>query len=78
MKKNNENKNVNDKSKDEDEICVKDKLELLTLILPSFVSITKYAEYKVNIRKINEKVKILKFIKDSLMIFSIEIYLMKI
>ena len=46
--------------------------------MSSYVSITKYAEYKVNIRKINEKVKILKFINDSLMIFSIEIYLMKI
>ena len=66
-KKNNENKNVNDKSKDD--IYVKDKLEVLTLILPSYISIIKYVEYKANIRKINEKIEIFKFIKYLLMIF---------
>ena len=44
-KKNNENKNVNDKSKDD--IYVNDKLELLTLVLPSYVSIIKYANIKL-------------------------------
>ena len=48
---------------------VKDKLELITLIIANYNPATKYAEYKASIEKINKKVENLKFIKDSLMIF---------
>ena len=47
----------------------RDKLKLMTLILANYDPITKYAEYKSKIQKINEKVEKLKFTKDSLMIF---------
>jgi len=67
--KKDEKNNTNDKTKDEDDEYVKDKLELLTLIIANYDPTTKYAEYKANITKINEKVESLKFIKDSLMIF---------
>ena len=68
--KKSEKKNDNDESGK----YVKDKLELITLILANYDPNTKYAEYKSNIEKINEKVKILKFIKDSLMIFHRNLY----
>jgi hypothetical protein len=64
--KNNENNNTN---KDEEDEYVKEKLELLTLILSNYDPTTKYADYMASIKKINEKVESLKFIKDSLMIF---------
>jgi len=64
--KKDEKKNMNE---DEDDEYVKEKLELLTLILANYNPLTKYAEYKETIKKINEKVETLKFIKDSLMIF---------
>jgi len=64
--KNNKNNNTN---KDEEEGYVKEKLELLTLILSNYDPTTKYADYMASIKKINEKVESLKFIKDSLMIF---------
>jgi len=69
--KKSEKKNDND---DESGKYVRDKLELITLILANYDPNTKYAEYKSNIEKINEKVKILKFIKDSLMIFHRNLY----
>ena len=61
-------------SDDESGKYVRDKLELITLILANYDPNTKYAEYKSNIEKINEKVEILKFIKDSLMIFHRNLY----
>ena len=53
---------------------VKDKLDLISLIMTNYNPITKYADYKRNIVDINEKVEKLKFIKDSLMIFHRNLY----
>jgi len=54
---------------------VKDKLQLITLIIENYDPIAKYAEYKKNIEYINEQIKELKFIKDSLMIYHRNIYI---
>ena len=54
---------------------VKDKLQLITLIIEKYDPIAKYAEYKKNIEYINEQEKKLKFIKDSLMIYHRNIYI---
>ena len=54
---------------------VKDKLLLITLIIENYDPIAKYAEYKKNIEYINEQIKKLKFIKDSLMIYHRNIYI---
>ena len=67
-------KDENDKLKEENEPYVRDKLELLTLIITNYDPTIKYAEYKSNTEKINEKVEKLKFIKDSLMIFHRNLY----
>ena len=64
--KEDENNNTN---KVEENEYVKEKLELLTLIVSTYSPKTKYADYKSTIEKINENVELLKFIKDSLMIF---------
>lgn len=55
-KKNEKNKNENDKQKEENDPYVRDKLELLTLIISDYDPTIKYAEYKSSIEKINEKV----------------------
>jgi len=52
VKKDNENNNTN---KDEEDNYVKEKLELLTLILKNYDPTTKYADYMASIKKINEK-----------------------
>ena len=54
---------------------VKEKLGLITLIIKEYVPITKYAEYKKIIDKINEKVEKLNNIKDSLIIFHKNLYI---
>ena len=68
-KKDNENKDTNDESKEIDDTYIRDKLELLTLVLATYNPIVKYADYKKALREIKEKVKNLKFIRDSLIIF---------
>ena len=69
-KKNDETKNKDSQEKDENEDSyVKDKLELITLNIANYSPTAKYADYKANIEKINDKVEKLKSIKDSLMIF---------
>ena len=68
-KKDNENKDTNDESKEIDDSYIRDKLELLTLVLATYNPIVKYADYKKALREIKEKVKNLKFIRDSLIIF---------
>ena len=68
--KNGENNiNASKLTNDESGKYARDKLELITLISTKYDPITKYAEYKSKIQKINEKLEKLKFIKDSLMIF---------
>ena len=67
--KNGENKDNNIQLDEERSKYVKDKLELITLLIENYDPVTKYADYKANIERINENVIKLKFIKDSLMIF---------
>ena len=74
VEKEEKKKDENDKLKEENEPYVRDKLELLTLIITNYDPTIKYAEYKSNTEKINEKVEKLKFIKDSLMIFHRNLY----
>ena len=59
---------------DESDQYAKDKLELIILILENYEPTVKYAQYKSEIKKINEIVENLKFIKDSLMIFHRNLY----
>ena len=68
-KKNEEDKSVSKPINDEIDQYVMDKLELITLITENYRSISRYAEYRKNIENINNQVKKLEFIKDSLMIF---------
>ena len=68
-KKNEEDKSVSKPINDEIDQYVMDKLELITLIAENYHSISRYAEYRKNIENINNQVKKLEFIKDSLMIF---------
>ena len=72
--KNGENKDNNIQLDEESSKYVKDKLELITLIIANYDPVSKYADYKSNIEKINENVIKLKFIKDSLMIFHRNLY----
>ena len=65
-RKKEENNNMN---KDEEDYYVKEKLELLTLILSNYNPTKKYIEYIMIIKEINQKLESLRFIKDSLMIF---------
>jgi len=73
-KKNDENKNTDKIINDESGQYVKNKLELITLIIENYDPTTKYTDYKINIKNINEKVEKLKFIKNSLMIFHRNLY----
>ena len=70
-KKNEENKNEvkNNNDQEESSQYVRDKLELITLIIADYDPTTKYMEYKSSIDKINESVEKLEFIKDSLIVF---------
>ena len=65
---------ITQKKGEEEDQYVKDKLELITLIIEIYNPTQKYAEYKTIIENINEKVEKLKFIKDSLMIFHRNFY----
>ena len=64
--------NIERKKSEEDVI---EKLGLITLIISDYDPIKKFEEYKSNIYFINEKVKKLIYIKDSLMIFHRKIYI---
>ena len=59
---------------DDESEYTKDKLELIALRILNYDPNVKYIEYKYNIEKINEKIDILKFIKNSLMIFHKNLY----
>ena len=65
--------NINDvkikESKDKSSQYVRDKLELITLVIANYDPITKYSQYVSSIDKINESVEKLEFIKESLMVF---------
>lgn len=56
---------IND-SLDESSQYVREKLDLISLVLQNYVASTKYNEYRDIINKINESVVTLKEIKDNL------------
>ena len=59
--------------RDEEEVI--EKLGLISLILSNYDPYRKYHDYKKNIENINEEIKRLIFIKDSLMIYHKNIYI---
>ena len=74
QEKSNKNKNESKPINDENDSYVMDKLELITLITENYDSKKQYAAYRANIKNINDQVKELKFIKNSLMIFHRNLY----
>ena len=62
-----------EKEKEKQEVI--EKLGLISLILSNYDPYRKYHDYKKNIENINEEIKRLIFIKDSLMIYHKNIYI---